>query len=427
MAAKTIDIVVFGATGFTGSRVAGYLVKQLATETFTLALCGRNAAKLESVRDKLCSDHGISKERLPLFVTDATHTDSLEKVTAQARVLLNCVGPFRFTGEDVVRACIKGKCDYLDISGEPQFIENSMLKYHEDAKAVGVLVTHACGFDSMPADLGVRFCVDEAKKRCIELACVEGFMKIFAPKHFVGNFTTWESMVHGVSAPDELRGSRSGLRKKRWPAKVERVASGLKVHKLPFISKHTNDWSMLFPGADAAIVRSTQKSLAANGWSSPLPWYHAYFSFRKVDGIVKALGLAAVFLPLSKLKKGRELLLKYPEIFSGAVVSKKGPTQTQIDQTSFQIEFRCFTSKAAGENDPAFVCKMTGPEPGYVATPIFMAESALYLLKNKQSITPNAGVYTPGVVFYHDSLLKRFYERGIRFESGVSMSGKRRS
>jgi len=115
------------------------------------AAAGRSADRLREVVAKL--DESAAKPGI--IVADVDSHDSLVAMAQQARLVVNVSGPFRFLGEGVVRACVEAGTDYVDICGEPEFMERMLLKYQDAAVAQGVIVCHACAFDSIPADLGI--------------------------------------------------------------------------------------------------------------------------------------------------------------------------------------------------------------------------------------------------------------------------------
>merc|ERR1719453_1826896 len=148
-AARTADVVVFGATGYTGRLVASYLHKR--TPRPRLAIAGRSREKLEDVRREITGN----ESEVGIVIADADDENSLRNLAREAHVICNLVGPY---GEDgrglrVVKACIEESCDYTDLTGEPDFIAQSVAAYHERAQRANVRVVHACGYDSVPSDL----------------------------------------------------------------------------------------------------------------------------------------------------------------------------------------------------------------------------------------------------------------------------------
>src|SRR3954464_6652669 len=147
------DIVLFGGTGFTGALTAEYLARN-APATTRWALAGRNQSKLEALRDRLGGD-------VPLLKADVTDEKSISDVAAATRVVITTVGPYINYGEPLVKACAEHGTDYTDLTGEPEFVDRMYVKYNAEAAQSGARIVHACGFDSIPHDLGVRFTVDQ--------------------------------------------------------------------------------------------------------------------------------------------------------------------------------------------------------------------------------------------------------------------------
>src|SRR3954449_8382910 len=149
--AREHDVVLFGATGFTGALTAEYLAAN-APEGTRWALAGRNADKLAALRDRL----GVDVPLLPAAVPDA---DSLRDIARRARVVITTVGPYLNYGEPLVAACAEAGTDYVDLTGEPEFVDRMYLEHHARAVETGARIVHACGFDSIPHDVGAYFTV----------------------------------------------------------------------------------------------------------------------------------------------------------------------------------------------------------------------------------------------------------------------------
>jgi hypothetical protein len=157
---KQYDFIVLGATGFTGKYVAKYLRRGAAVGCAGVkwAIAGRSESKLQAVLEELKTVPNDGNDPMPdCLTTEITHQESLVHVLGKATVVLNCTGPYRFLGEHVVVACLEADSHYLDICGEPQFMEQMFLKYNKVAKDKNLMVVHACAFDSVPADMGVLF------------------------------------------------------------------------------------------------------------------------------------------------------------------------------------------------------------------------------------------------------------------------------
>src|SRR6478609_2066064 len=147
------DIVLFGCTGFTGALTAEYLAANAPAST-RWALAGRNLDKLGQLRDRLGVD-------VPLLKADVTDEKSIADVAAATRVVITTVGPYVTYGEPLVKACAEHGTDYTDLTGEPEFVDRMYVKYNAAAEKSGARIVHACGFDSIPHDLGARFTVEQ--------------------------------------------------------------------------------------------------------------------------------------------------------------------------------------------------------------------------------------------------------------------------
>src|ERR1700712_1279602 len=156
---RTYDIVLFGATGFTGGLTAEYLAANLPAGK-KWAIAGRNAEKLRVVAGELAASNpdAVVPDQIIADVTDAA---SLKILADDTRVVVTTVGPYLNYGEPLVAACAAAGTDYLDLTGEPEFVDQMYVKYHEAAITSGARLLHACGFDSIPHDLGALYCVQQ--------------------------------------------------------------------------------------------------------------------------------------------------------------------------------------------------------------------------------------------------------------------------
>ena len=157
--AREFDIIVYGASGFTGRLVAEYLAARYAGKV-KWAMAGRDPAKLAAVRDEI----GAPKD-VPLVSADASAPGSLDAMAQRTRVVITTVGPYQLYGSDLVAACARAGTDYVDLCGEPAWMRAMIDAHDAQAKASGARIVFSCGFDSIPFDLGVLFLQDEAKKR----------------------------------------------------------------------------------------------------------------------------------------------------------------------------------------------------------------------------------------------------------------------
>ncbi|XP_064197173.1 saccharopine dehydrogenase-like oxidoreductase isoform X1 [Anguilla rostrata] len=177
---RPYHVIVFGASGFTGQFVVEEVTRTLSDGpkgTMKWAIAGRSRHKLEKVLEQASAT--LTKPELMsevgIILADVGDLASLATMCKQGVVVLNCVGPYRFYGEPVVKACIENGTHYMDICGEPQFLEGMQLKYQSQAAENGVYVIGSCGFDSIPADMGIQFTRDHFKGT---LTAVESFLTI---------------------------------------------------------------------------------------------------------------------------------------------------------------------------------------------------------------------------------------------------------
>src|SRR3954451_15757728 len=157
--ARELDLVLLGATGFTGGLTAEYLVSN-APAGLRWALAGRNPERLAAVRRRLEAIDPAAAD-LALLHADVADPASLADIASRARVVITTVGPYLAYGEPLVAACAQAGTDYLDLTGEPEFVDRMYLAHHETAAGTGARIVHAAGFDSVPHDLGVLYTLQQ--------------------------------------------------------------------------------------------------------------------------------------------------------------------------------------------------------------------------------------------------------------------------
>ncbi|CAN1146239.1 Probable mitochondrial saccharopine dehydrogenase-like oxidoreductase At5g39410 [Linum perenne] len=362
------DIIILGASGFTGKYVIREALKFLNSQSSplkSLALAGRNPSKLSQALKWATSSQSHPNSSpsppIPILSADTTDPSSLRLLCSQTKLLLNCVGPFRLYGDPVVAACAQTGCDYLDICGEPEFMERMELNYHDQAVLNGSLVVSACGFDSVPAELGWMFNSKQWRSPAVPNQ-IEAYLSLESDRNIVGNFGTYESAVLGVANMDKL----IELRRSR-PRRPK-----------PTISRQPE--------------------------------------FITLGVFIGLLGKSSI---------GRWLLLKFPSIFSLGWFRKKGPSEDEVASASFKMWFvgrgySNWNEEASEENkkkkpDAEIITRVMGPEIGYVTTPIVLLQCALILLGQRDSL-PKGGVLTPGIVFGPTDLQERLQQNGISFD-----------
>jgi short subunit dehydrogenase-like uncharacterized protein len=160
MSSSKFDIVVYGATGFTGQLVAEYLAAQYKGDgNLKWAMAGRSKDKLAAVRDAI----GAPSDT-PLIVADAGDPASLKAMVGQTRSVITTVGPYQLYGADLLAACVAAGVDYFDLCGEPLWMRQMIDTHEAAAKSTGARIVFSCGYDSVPFELGVFCAQEEAKK-----------------------------------------------------------------------------------------------------------------------------------------------------------------------------------------------------------------------------------------------------------------------
>jgi short subunit dehydrogenase-like uncharacterized protein len=383
MAEREHDIVLFGATGFTGGLTAEYLARHADPGT-KWALAGRNREKLEAVRARL----GDAHTELPIVHGDVTDPGSLRQLAESTRVVISTVGPYINYGEPLVAACAKAATDYVDLTGEPEFVDLMWLRYHAEAERSGARLVHSCGFDSIPYDLGALYTVGQLPEGApIEL---QGFVSSNA--QFSGG--TYHSAVHIVGR------LRQGMRVARERRNQESRPDDRRVRGVP--GKPHNEplaggWVVPFPTIDPQTVLRSARALTRYG-----PDF-SYSHYLVVKRLPMAVGLAAgagSLIALAQLPPTRKLLLKLKD-------PGDGPSPERRAKSWFRVRF------LGVSNGTRIVTQVSGGDPGYGETSKMLAQSALCLAHDQ--LPQTAGQVTPAVAM-GDALTGRLQREGIRFE-----------
>uniref|UniRef100_A0A8D0BT98 Saccharopine dehydrogenase-like oxidoreductase n=1 Tax=Salvator merianae TaxID=96440 RepID=A0A8D0BT98_SALMN len=416
---RPFQLVVFGASGFTGQYVVQEVARVAAEDelrgSLRWAVAGRSQDKLQSVVDKAAEKLGKAelKSEVSIILCDVSDPASLANMAKQTTIVLNCVGPYRFFGEPVVKACVENGTSCIDISGEPQFLEGTYLNYNDKAAEKGAYIIGSCGFDSIPADMGVLFTKKNLKGT---LTAVESFLTVKSgPEGSCIHDGTWKSAVYGLADQDNLKKLRRQIGQKPLPV----IGAKLKRRGAVFYSNEFRQYSIPFMGSDASVVKRTQRYLHTQLNETPIQ-YAAYTTVGGIGSIIKLMFAGLLFLMLVKFNFGRKLLIKYPEFFSGGYFTKEGPTEKQMEGSSFEMTFlgegySTGQDPHQGKPDVKICTQVRGPEAGYVATPIAMVQAAVALLKDKAFLPKQGGVYSPGAAFFNTKLIDRLNNHGIEF------------
>ena len=393
---RELDVVLFGATGYTGALTAEYLAGH-APAGLRWALAGRDRGKLEALRDRLATappgpgGEVAGRAAVPeVRVADAADRDGLAALAAGTRVLASTVGPFLRHGEPLVAACARAGTDYLDLTGEPEFVDRMYLAHHQAALDSGARLVHSCGFDSVPHDLGAQFTVEQLPEG-VPLE-VRGYVQARgAPSGgtFDSALTALSrfrpaAAAHAERTRAELAGAPAGGRRARA------------VPGRPGYEPAVRSWVLPLPTIDPQVVARSARALDRYG-----PDF-AYRHYAAPGNPLVAAGLVAVVAgtaALAQTAPTRALLgrLRPPG---------SGPTAAQRARGWFRVRF---IGRGGGRQVGT---EVTGPEPGYTATAVILAESAMSLALDQ--LPPCAGQVTPAVAL-GPVLRRRLEAAGIGF------------
>ena len=382
---RPYDLVLFGATGFTGGLTAEYLAHHAPAEC-RWALAGRNRDKLTALRARLAAFNPACAE-LPLLHADASEPDSIREVAAAARVVATTVGPYVKYGEPLVAACAEAGTDYVDLTGEPEFVDLVYLRYHEQAQKTGARLVHCCGFDSVPYDLGVLFTVQRLPEG-VPLT-VKGFIRASGT---ISGGTYHSALEIAGRQRQAMRLARERQEKEPAPQgrRVGSVSRGL--HFAPEV----NRWALPLPTIDPLVVRRSAAMLDRYG---PDFRYGHYAAMRLPTALGLAGGSAALFMAAQvPLLRSWLLRLKSPG---------EGPSPEVRARSWFRARF------VGTGGDARVVTEVSGGDPGYEETAKMLAESALCLAFDK-GLPEVAGQVTTAVAM-GDALIERLQRAGISF------------
>jgi short subunit dehydrogenase-like uncharacterized protein len=385
MAERQHDIVLFGATGFTGALTAEYLARRAPAST-RWALAGRSRDKLERVRSRLAEIDSACAE-LPLISADVADGASMRELAESASVAISTVGPYTHYGEPMVGACAAAGTAYIDLAGEPEFVDRMWLSYHHQAQQTGARLVHSCGFDSIPYDLGAMFTVGQLPERVP--VKIEGF--VLATGRFSGG--THRSAILIASRLRQAAGV-AAQRRKLEPEPDGRRVRG--VSGIPRRSEFAGGWVVPLPTIDPVTVLRSARALDRYGPDFSYSHYGVIKQLPVLAGVAAGAGAAVA---LAQLPPTRDLMLRFAR-------DGEGPSREQRAKAWFRVRF-------AGEGGGRQArTEVSGGDPGYGESAKMLAESALCLAHDE--LPERAGQLTPAVAM-GEALLVRLRSAGIRF------------
>lgn len=407
---RELDVVVFGATGFVGRLTAAYLARVVPAGV-RIGLAGRSRERLEAVRDGL----GAPAADWPLLVADSADERTLGEMAGRARAVATTVGPYRDHGMPLARACAEAGTHYADLSGEVLFMRASIDAHDEIARASGARIVHCCGFDSIPSDLGALLLHEEAIAQggSGELGST---LAVFGPvKGGVsgGTIASLKRQLDEVRADPKLRRialdpyALSPNRDQDPPPRSEpdplrpKQEPEFGVWTAPFVMSMIN-------------TRVVRRSNALAGYR-----YGRDFRYREVmstgSGPLGAVTAAGVTAGIGALFGG--LSFKPTRALLDRLLPDPGEGPSERAQREGRFRLRLRAETAAGGAVKATVSAPS--DPGYSATAVMLAESALALAFDGKDLPDAAGVLTPATGIGRP-LIERLRRAGHTYESAPS-------
>ena len=399
---KKLDLIIWGATGFTGQLVSQYINKIYLNTNLNWGIAGRNKEKIFSIANKL----NINGDRV--FIADSKNIESLIKLSSKTKVICTTVGPYAKLGSNLIEACIISGTNYCDITGETQWIRRIIDKYHKLAEKNNIKIINSCGFDSIPSDMGVYYFQKRIFEKTGEYASMIN-MRVAGAKGGIsgGTYNSLSNVLEEARVDKDVRKTLinpyglNPVGKQFGPDKPD-------LQKVIY-DKISKSWIAPFvmAGINTKIVRRSH-ALIDFKYGSDFSYDEATLAGKGVPGKIKGyISLIPIFLATRKKGSIIKNIVDYILPKSG-----EGPSETKRINGYYNLRFyltignKTYASKVIGDMDP-----------GYGSTSKMLAESAICLALDK---TPERfGILTPSVGL-GDSLLKRLQENaGLTFESNI--------
>mgnify|MGYP001202780945 FL=1 len=395
---KKLDLIIWGATGFTGQLVSQYINKTYSSTLLKWGIAGRNKEKVLTIARKLKIDNEN------IFIADSNDLESLIKLTSKTKVICTTVGPYAKYGTNLIEACIKTYTNYCDITGETQWIRKIIDKYHLKAKENKIKIINSCGFDSIPSDMGVFYSQKRIFEKTGEYASKIN-MRVASAKGGIsgGTYNSLSNVLDEARVDKEVQKTLTnpyGLN----PINKQIGSDNVDLQKVIF-DKISKSWIAPFvmAGINTKIVRRSH-ALINFKYGSDFSYDEAILTGRGIFGQIKGyMTLIPIFL--ATRKKG-SVIKKIVDYFMPK--SGEGPSEKTRINGYYNLRFylthqnKIYISKVIGDMDP-----------GYGSTSKMLAESAVCLAIDKT--TENYGILTPSVAL-GDALLKRLKDNaGLTF------------
>lgn len=404
---RQYDVVLYGASGFTGRQTVQYFARNTRPSDVRWAIAGRNRQALEAARQQAGENAGA----INILVADAQDQQAIDAIVSKTRVLLTTAGPFSLYGSKIVDACVRYKTHYVDITGETAWVRDLIDRHHDRAAADGTRIIPCCGFDSIPSDLGAYLVVRHMRKKGnVDCREVKSFYQIRGGL----NGGTFASAANLQASGQAARMREPFLLN---PPKA-RPADALKLNRDPREARFDPDigaWSTPFimGMANTRIVRRSAGLFEQ--WNESYGPEFRYQEHQKITGSMpraKAYGmLAALGMLQATLKSpaGRRFLTRL------APRPGQGPSQKTMDNGFF----RCDLVGIAADGRKVYGIVSDKGDPGNRATVKFLCEAALSLALNADQLPggpKRGGLLTPATGL-GDVLVERLRRAGMRLET----------
>ena len=398
---REFDVIVWGASGFTGRLVVIYLFNKYGVNgDLKWAMGGRNLNKLQKVRDE------VANNDVALVIADSDDKVSLLKMTNRTKVICTTVGPYAKYGSNLVEACIESQIHYCDLAGEVQWMHKMINSYHESAKINGSKIVHTCGFDSIPSDMGVYFIQRESKDKTgvkaqeikMRVAAISGGISggTYASLSRVLEEAQKDKTVYKIlNNPYSLNPTIDQLGEDKPDLKSVIFDNASQSWIGPFIMARIN----------TKVVRRSNY-LSSYSYGKSFRYNEATIFGKGLFGRIKGI-LSTISIGLIMYAKHGSLLKKVLDNFFP--IPGEGPTSKKIEKGFYNLRF--YIKLENGSN--AFA-RVTGDmDPGYGSTSKMLAESAVCLAKDKLSNT--SGILTPSVAMGDSLLIRLEKNAGLKF------------
>lgn len=402
---REFDVIVWGATGFTGTLVAEYLLRQYGlNRDLRWAIAGRGQGKLDGLRKTL----GVKAGELETLVADSFDEDSLRELASRTRVVLTTVGPYALYGSALVNACVESGTHYCDLAGEVQWIRKMIDQHQERAQQTGARIVHCCGFDSVPMDIGVWFLQDEAKRRFGQY-CKSITLLVKAMKGTASGGTV-ASMMNLI---EESRKDRAVARILVSPYSLnpegERQGPDERDQQTVLYDQDAESWTAPFVMAsvNTKVVRRSH-ALAGFPYGKDFRYHEAVMTGPGITGWTKGMimtaGIGSLVLGAS-FATTRKLLQKLvlPEPGEGPDRELQENGYFNLMQIGKLADGSLVRTRITGDQDP-----------GYGSTSKMLSECAVCLAKDDLAV--GGGVWTPASAMGRPLLDRLQRNAGLTFE-----------